>query len=209
MSHPRVNLLKKSERRYQGAVSRRFMLVSIVVTPILLIAVLSGIKLIQYGSIRSDLTASREIWSGLEPRLAVAVEQQRSLKLNREALELFNAWQDSMVPMEALLLDIQRAIPESIQLKRISIRSNVRSSRYRNADDLELNYRLVLNGIAKGPEAVDAASGLRRTLLDQPQLASMFDSMKLSSMRKQRGAEGVDIREFTYEGSSTAPEEEP
>ena len=82
MSYPRVNLIKKTERRYQGAVSRRFTLVSIVVTPILLIALLSGVKLIQYGSIRADLSASREIWKGLEPRL----HQAQPARLNCQPL---------------------------------------------------------------------------------------------------------------------------
>ena len=207
MSCPRVNLLKKSECRYQGAVSRRFMLVSIVVTPILFIAVLSGVKLIQYGGVQADLKASREIWNTLEPRLATSVDQQRGLKTNRQAIGLINGWQESQVRMEELLLDIQEAIPEHVQLMRISIRSDAKSTLYREVDELGLNYRLALQGVSQGEQAEDAVINLRRDLLKKEYLSSIFDSVKLTSMRKRRGADGENMREFSLEGLSTEVEE--
>jgi len=200
MSYPRVNLLKKAERRYQGTVSRRFMLVGIVVTPILFIAVLSGVKLIQYGGVQADLRASREIWSTLEPRLAVASDQQRGLKTNRLAIDLINGWRDSQVSMEGLLLDIQKTIPENIQLTRISIRSEVKTSVYHDVDELELDYRLALQGISQGAQAEDAVINLRKDLLDREYLSATFDAIKLTSMRKRAGRSGENMREFSLEG---------
>lgn len=200
MSYPRVNLLKKSERRYQGTVSRRFMLVGIVVTPILFIAVLSGVKFIQYGGVQADLRASREIWSALEPRLAVARDQQRGLKTNRQAIGLINGWQDSQVSMEGLLLDIQKAIPENVQLTRISIRSEVKASVYHDVDELGLDYRLALQGISQGAQAEYAVINLRRDLLDREYLSATFDAVKLISMRKRAGQSGENMREFSLEG---------
>ena len=200
MSYPRVNLLKKAERRYQGTVSRRFMLVGIVVTPILFIAVLSGVKLIQYSGVQADLRASREIWSTLEPRLAVASDQQRGLKTNRLAIDLINGWRDSQVSMEGLLLDIQKTIPENIQLTRISIRSEVKTSVYHDVDELELDYRLALQGISQGAQAEDAVINLRKDLLDREYLSATFDAIKLTSMRKRAGRSGENMREFSLEG---------
>ena len=207
MSYPRVNLLKKSERRYQGAVSRRFMLVSIVVTPILFIALLSGVKLIQYGGVQADLKASREIWKTLEPKLAVALDQQRGLKTNRQALSLINGWKDSQVSMEALLLDIQEAIPENVRLTRVSIRSEVKASLYRDADELDLDYRLALQGVSQGEQAEDTVINLRRDLLKKEHLSTIFDSVKLISMRKRSGADGENMREFSFEGLGAEGEE--
>jgi hypothetical protein len=200
MNHPRVNLLKKSERRYQGAVSRRFMLVSIVVTPILFIAVLSGVKLIQYGGIRAELAAGREIWRGLEGRLAVAQEQQRGLKTNREAIALLDGWKASQVPMQGLLLDIQQVIPENVQLTRISVRGQSGTSLYRTAEDLGLKYRLTVQGISQGSEAEDSVIQLRKDLLSGGNMASIFDSVNLISMRKRSGIDGENLREFGLEG---------
>lgn len=200
MNYPRVNLLKKSEERYQGAVSRRFMLVSIVVTPILFIAILSGGKLIQYGGVQADLGASREIWKTLEPRLAVSRDQQRGLKANRQAIELINGWQGSQVSMEGLLLDIQKTIPENVQLTRISIRGKVNASVYRDVDELGLDYSLVLQGMSQGAQAEDAVIHLRKDLLTREHLSATFDSLKLISMRKRMGRGGENMREFNFKG---------
>jgi hypothetical protein len=200
MSYPRVNLLKKSECRYQGAVSRRFLLISIVVTPILFIAVLSGVKLIQYGSVQADLKAGREIWGTLEPRLAMALEQQSGLKSNRQAMSLINGWKASQVSMDGLLLDIQKAIPANVQLSRISIRSGAKASVYRTAAELELNYHMALQGVSQGEQAEDAVINLRRDLLEKEYLSTIFDSVKLTSMRKRQGMDGENMRDFSLEG---------
>ncbi|MEN8255459.1 MAG: hypothetical protein ABFR33_08315 [Verrucomicrobiota bacterium] len=192
--------MKKIEQRYQGTVSRRFMLVGTVVTPILFIAVLSGVKLIQYGGVQADLRASREIWGTLEPRLAVASDQQHGLKTNRQAIDLINGWQDSQVSMEGLLLDIQKAIPENVQLTRISIRSEVKTSVYHDVDELELGYRLALQGISQGAQAENAVINLRKDLLDREYLSATFDAVKLTSLRKRAGQSGENMREFSLEG---------
>ncbi len=203
MNYPRVNLLKKSEKRYQGTVSRRFTLVSMVVTPVLLIAILGGVKLIQYGGVQSSLRSSQKIWDSLEPRLALAQEQQRGLKANREAIALINGWKDSQVSMEGLLLDIQNVIPENIQLMRVSIRSEVKTSVYRNGDELGLDYRLALQGVSQGAQAENSVISLRKDLLTKEHLSAIFDSVRLVSMRKHQGKDGENMRQFSFEGRSS------
>ena len=103
MKYPRVNLLKKSEQRYQGAVSRRFMLVSSVITPIILIAILSGVKLIQFAGVQSDLESSRKIWGDLKPRLALHQDEQRCLNGNEKILELIGGWRSTQVSQFGLM----------------------------------------------------------------------------------------------------------
>lgn len=208
MSYPRVNLLKKSERRYQGAVSRRFMLVSIVVTPILFIAILSGVKLIQYGGVKADLKSSEEIWDALEPRLAAARSQQKGLNTNRQVIELIRGWQSTRISMEALMLDIQEAIPENVQLTRVSIRSELKTSVYREIDELKLVYKLSLQGVSQGEQAETSVIRLRRDLLKKEHLSDIFGSIKLSSMRKREKVGGEKMREFSFEGLAAGNEEE-
>ncbi len=200
MNYPRVNLLKKSERRYQGVVSRRFIFVSMVVTPIFLIAILSGIKLVQYNGVQANLKASREIWADLEPQLERFQNQQRGLNTNRQAIDLIQGWRNSQVSMEGLLLDIQQTIPEQIQLTRVSVRSEIKTSVYRNKDELDLDYRLVLQGVSQGAQAEGMVINLRKNLLKKEHLTATFDSVKLTSMRKREGRAGENMREFSLEG---------
>lgn len=206
MNYPRVNLLKKSEQRYQGVVSRRFFLVSIVVTPILFITILSGVKLVQYTAVQSNLKSSREIWSNINPRLNLYTEERRSLSANQRALELITSWQGTQVDYSKLLGEIQVAVPAAIQLTRLAIRSEPKTSVYENPEFFSMDHTLTIQGVAEGERAEDAVIGLRKGLLEPEYMGSTFESIKLSSMRKSVGKAGKSMREFRLEGASSRGE---
>lgn len=202
MNYPRVNLLKKEEQRYQGAVSQRFILVNLVVLPILVIAILSAVKLIQYSSLQSDLKYSREIWATLGSRLERYKEQQRQLNENKQVIDIFQGWQSSQTSMDELLLEIQQSVPLEIQLSRISIRSEEANSVFYKDEDTDLNYHLTLQGVSQGDQAENQVINLRRDLLKKTSLSTIFKSVKLTSMRKSGGNDTDNLREFSLEGTS-------
>ena len=203
MKYPRVNLLKKSEKRYQGVVSHRFLLVSIIVTPILIITIFSGIKLIQYTSVRSSIKTNNEIWNGLKPRLALYKEEQRSLAANKRALVLIAKWKDEQVPLSQLLNEIQDSVPGGIQFTRLAIRGERNANSKSDPDDFTLNYSLTVQGLSMGERAEDAVIGLRKDLLRPDLMKAMFDSVELGYMRKRSGKSGQVGREFSLEGLSS------
>ncbi len=202
MSYPRVNLLKKSEQRYQGAVSRRFMMISVVVTPILLIAVLSGIKLVQYNGIQADLKATREIWTNLEPTLALYKEENRSLAANQKVLSLFVGWRDSQLPLVDLMDELQEVVPRNIQFTRFALRGAVTPGVYEVPEDMQLNFKLQIEGISQGERAEDDVWQFHRDLLSSAGIGAAFKDVELTNMRKRQNAEGLNVREFSIIGSN-------
>jgi hypothetical protein len=202
MNYQRVNLLKKSEQRYQGMVSRRFVLISMVATPILLIALLSGIKLIQYAGVQSELTASRAIWENLEPKLALFNEEKKGLADHRQILSLFEGWQGSQAAVVELLEGIQDSVPDNIQFTRLSLRSDLTRAVYATVDDMALNYKLVIEGLSQGDMAESDVIRLQRELLASEVVESTFESIKLTAMRKRQDAQRITMREFRLEGST-------
>ena len=203
MNSPRVNLLKKSEQRYQGAVSRRFMLVSLVITPIMLVAVLSSIKLIQYSGVKSQLTSSEEIWADLEPRLELYKAENQGLVANKKVMDLFDSWKESQGSFVELLDEIQDTVPENVQFTRLSIRGAQTSVAYADPNDTTLNYELTLEGISQGERAENQVIDFRKDLLAGERMASRFADVKLSSLRKRSGKEGINMREFQLKGESS------
>jgi len=208
MSYPRVNLLKKSEQRYQGAVSRRFILVSAVVSPILLIAVLSGIKLVQYGGIQSDLKANREIWKSLEPKLQLFNKQNQSLQANKQILSLFEGWQESQLPLVDMMGQVQDVVPYNVQFTRFSLRGEISPGTYETPEQMALDYKMLIEGIAQGERAEEDVWRFHRELLDSTTVAASFDTVDLADMRKQRRGSGVNVREFRIVGGNTKGGEE-
>lgn len=206
MNYPKVNLLKKNERRYQGAVSHRFLTISLVVTPILLIAVLSGVKLIQYTGVQSTLRGSRSLWADLEPKLKQYKKENKGLAANRQAIELFEGWDASRGSFVKLLTDVQGAVPENIQFTRLSVRAESGPSVYSEAEEMELNYALVIEGVAEGARAENHVIALRRDLLACEQIGSTFDSMKLASLRKRDKKGGGEAQVFRLVGATAEVE---
>lgn len=202
MNYQRVNLLKKNEQRYQGVVSRRFILVSLVATPILLIAVMSGLKLVQYTGVQSELRASREIWKTLEPKLALFNEEKKGLADNRRILSLFEGWQVSQAPVIELLTGIQDSVPDNIQFTRLSLRSDLTRAVYGTAEDMALNYKMVIEGLSQGDMAESDVIELQRELLACEVVESTFDTIKLTAMRKRQDAKRLAMREFRLEGTT-------
>jgi hypothetical protein len=202
MSYPRVNLLKKSEQRYQGAVSRRFITISIVVTPILFVALLSGIKLVQYTGVQSDLKASREIWINLEPKLALFNEENRSLAANRQILALFDGWRDSQLPIVELMDEVQDAVPANVQFTRFMLRSKVEPGTYLSPEEMQLRFALQIDGISQGERAEEEVWKFHKDLLATVGIAKEFEVVELSGMRKRQNADGRSEREFKIVGAN-------
>ncbi len=202
MSYPRVNLLKKSEQRYQGAVSRRFITISVIVTPILFIAVLSGIKILQYTWVQADLKASREIWTNLEPKLALFNEKNRSLAANRQMLALFEGWQNSQLPMVDLMNEIQDAVPMNVQFSRFSLKAEVAPAIYRTPEKMRLKFALQIDGIAQGDRAEEDVWKFHKDLLASEGIAKEFNVVDLTGMRKRKSSDGYAVREFRIVGAN-------
>lgn len=202
MNYPRVNLLKKNEQRYQGAVSRRFVLVCVVVVPILFITTLSGIKLIQYTSVQSSLKSNRELWASLEPRLKSYMAERKSLSENQRAMELIEGWKDTQLPLSNLLSEIQDSVPANVQLTRVSIRNESGKSVYDKPTDFSKEYSLAIQGVAQGERAEEVVIALLKDLLKTEHMGATFESAKLGSMRKRIGTDGQTMQEFRLDGSS-------
>ncbi|VGO20075.1 hypothetical protein [Pontiella sulfatireligans] len=200
MTCPRVDFLKKNELRYQGAVSLRFIFVGIVVTPVLFIAILSGVKLIQYSGVQSELKASHEIWADLEPRLKLYQDESHGVAVNQQALDLFDGWTNAQVSFVGLLSGIQDIVPSEIQFTRLSIQSETKTSIHKNASNLGLDYKLLIEGVSQGQQAENEVIAFRKNLLDRQEVADVFDSIILASMRKRSAAAGSVLREFRLEG---------
>jgi hypothetical protein len=190
----------KSERRYQGAVSHRFLLVGLVVTPILIIAALSTVKLVQYGTVKSSLRQHRQIWEKLEPKVTLFKEERGGLAANETAMDLYDGWNGSKVSFVKLLDDIQKTVPEDIQFTRLSLRSNPQSSVYREPDELPLRYTLMIQGLSQGSQAENNVILMRKSLMQGDLIGSTFASIRLASMRKHQSRDGLIIRDFQLEG---------
>ena len=107
MIYPRVNLLKKSELRYQGAVSWGFILLCGIGIPVLLIFFGVGLSFVHRASIKSQLESSQALWENLDPRLEAYKKGAMVLSTNQKIIELFQGWDTSRISFVKLLDEVQ------------------------------------------------------------------------------------------------------
>ena len=202
MKYPYVNLLNKSEKRYQGLVDRRFLLFCFVVAPVICGAMFSGIKWLQYSGLKGDLKYSQSSWESLEPKLGLYQSEKKVFDTNARAEELIHAWDSAQVPMSKLLVELQGLVPDNVQLSRLVVRSDPGSSVYENSEDFKLQYSISIQGSAEGDRAEGTVIQLRKSLLKPEVMGATFKSSNLKSMKAVQSKDGKAMRKFILEGSA-------
>lgn len=183
----RVNLLKASERRYQGPVSGRFIGFVVIFTT-LAASILFGYHLIYTGhQRRAELERARDFWSKLEPRHKEVLEiRSRSSDINKLHEEL-SVWEHSRTDWAALLTELQRATPATVQLTNLSASDAVvdRVDSDEKPDPYRI-LRLSINGRSLGQTSESVVirfiNSMRELELDK----EVFDTVTLNSMQSDR-----------------------
>jgi hypothetical protein len=171
-----INLLKKSEQRYQGIVSMKVMAVgsvSLLVGISLLAFLLAGISKM---TLSSNLQRARQEWKMLEPKAAVLRAAQAASTANRKTLSELKSWSAvASLPMYEVLRSVQENIPDQMELWHFS-------AGITQPDEKEpLTYKFRISGTAIGElTAVEA----KRKLNADAELRSFCGEVKLISSKR-------------------------
>ncbi|MDZ8119389.1 hypothetical protein [Pontiella agarivorans] len=196
MKYPRVNLIKKNEQRYQGIVSRNFILLIGIGTPLIIIALIAVTLLMQHLSVQSQLASSKAVWETFEPRIKAFRKEKAGLITTGKIMGLFEGWEQSQTSIVDLMDDVQVCVPSNVQFSRMSILSGKKSTIFKNADELKLHYSLTIDGVAVGEQAESQVLLLQRQLQASHPVSSVFDSLKLASMRNKLRSDNTAMSEF-------------
>ena len=202
MNYPRVNLIRKSERRYQGLVSRGFIITACTGIPTMVFALIFGLLYSQKMSVGAELQSARTMWKNYEPRLKEYRLEKAGLTTSGKIMGLFDGWVKSRHSFLDLLEEVQDGTPANVQYARLSIRAGSSEAIYKTAEELKLKYDLVLSGVAQGEAAENEVIRLQKKLLAGQEVGSTFDTLKLASMRNSATAAGTPVRQFSLVGSS-------
>jgi hypothetical protein len=184
-----VDLLKKTERRYQGIVSMKVMVlgsVSVLAGTTMLVLSLAGIS---RATQNANLKRARREWERVSPQAAVIRANGAAAENNRKTLERLDLWaKGGSAAMYKILREVQSEIPEMIQLQ--SLRAGILES---DAEGQPAYYILRLSGRALGElVAVDA----KRKLSSNQDIVGFCGDVRLISSEREAG----DVWTFALEG---------
>ena len=184
----RIDFLKKTERRYQGIVSTKVMVLgSISVLAGTTMLVLS-LAMISKATQTANFKRAQREWDRLNP-LATAVRQNGvAAEENLKTLARIDAWvKGGSVPMYTILKEVQREIPAMIQL------NNLRAGILEGEEGEPSSYLLRLSGRALGElVAVEA----KRKMTDNESVRAFCGNIRLVSSGREAG----DVWTFALEG---------
>jgi hypothetical protein len=153
----RVNLLNKTERRYQGIVSMKVMVLgslSVLVGTTVVVLSLAGIS--QAGQ-KANLKRSRLEWDRISPQAEAVRVKGIAAEKNQKTLARLDVWvKGGNAPMYQILREVQKEIPAAIQLK--SLRAGIMKGEDKNQSDF---YMLRLSGTDDEMVGTTAASALK------------------------------------------------
>lgn len=215
----RVNLLKESEYRYQGAVSSLFIVRTSMATLIAFSAVFVLMGVTRYRTARADLAACREIWRMREPMYNQVLAMKQDLATFKKQQQELAGWGLSRINWYDPLLELQAIVPPSLQLKRLNVRGEMELGRRVVEADAEggpakaaaaatgitpsRQFFISLDGKALGKMAEDVVVQFVRTLDSSRKIKPLLQTIKLQSLQRDTSASGKEAsRTFTIEATT-------
>jgi len=187
-----VDLLKKTERRYQGIVSMKVMImgsVGVLAGTTMLVLSLAGIW---RATQNANLKRAHREWARLSPMSAAVRANGMAAEANQKTIARMDVWaKGGSVPMYTILRETQRDIPERIQL------NNLYAGILEGDEEAPSYYVLRLSGRALGElVAVEA----KRKLTRNKNVQGFCGNVRLVSSEREAG----DVWTFALEGRRLA-----
>lgn len=173
-----VNLLKKTERRYQGIVSMKVILLGSgsLFAAITILAYLLAV--ISKMTLNSELDHARNEWARLEPSVVALRATQAAIESNNKTLSAIERWSKDIQPsMYSILRAVQKNVPAQMALYHFS------ASMEQDGED-HADYVLRMSGTANGELTAVAA---KRQLSDDAKLSGFYGEIKLVSSQRHFG----------------------
>jgi hypothetical protein len=203
----RVNLLKPSEFRRQGAVSGPFILRVSVGSILAFITLFSLLGAIQYRIAHQDLLACREIWRLREPLYNQIQAMKEDLATEKKLQQELKGWAASRLEWLDPLIELQQIVPASLQLKHLSVRGETEIRQAAPPPEMTeeggtalaaappsiiptRRFYLNLDGRATGRMAEDVVVQFVREIGRADLLKSFLESVKLQSLQRDSSQAG-------------------
>ncbi|HKL20530.1 MAG TPA: hypothetical protein VJ904_01915 [Tichowtungia sp.] len=192
----RIDFLKKSERRYQGIVSTKVMVLSSIGVLLGTSLIVVSMAMITKASQAASYRRTNQEWERLSPLAAAARQNEAAMNKNQKTLDRIHAWgKGGSAPTYAILREVQQEIPDQMELR------NLQAGILEDGADEPPVYILRLSGRIFGEMvAVDT----KRKLTENEVIHDFCGNIRLVSSGRESG----DIWTFVLEGRR-AQEETP
>lgn len=215
----RVNLIKDTELRHVGMVSRSFLIRVSSITAVTVLALFLIIFIGRYKLVQQQLTGARDRWETLKPAYDRVRVLRQDLVDRRKIMGELTGWSKSRINWVTPLTELQQTVPPTIQLTKLLIRGEFSmkepkvtappSDPGKPPPEIPATpmrrYFINIYGRASGTLADQVVIHFVRTFRQMPALHEILEGVKLQRLQKEadgdKGNEQPD-RSFEIEGVS-------
>ena len=215
-----VNLLHDDERRYQGLVSRKFILLVSSGLGLGLLVMVGGFAVSSFLGTRQEWNTLQTRWQETGPRYKKYLTKQQEQNRVKAVFGELNGWNHGRLPMAELMLEVQRTVaPYPIQFSRVTVAGETTlvqppAPKPPPADASATNappakppppiparrWRITISGRVFGERGHTDVVALTEQLQANPRLAELWESVRLQSLTRATGTERRGEQMFSIEG---------
>lgn len=185
----RIDLLKNSEKRYQGPVSGRFIGFLSIFLLLATVLLTASYALFTMYLRKGQLDWARDSWKFLEPRYNNLIEVRNSNSEIDDLLKELKGWNTSALPTTDLLEEFQRITPENIQFTRLNLRDDMREPKGAPPEGEKIAaYRICrvgISGLSHGSKSESAVIDFISDLHRAGDTDAFFSAVTLNAMQKE------------------------
>jgi len=202
----RIDLLKNSEKRYQGPVSGRFIGFLSIFSLLATVLLIASYVLFSMYLRKGQLEWARDSWDFLEPRYKNLIEIRKSTAEIENLLEELKGWSNSSLPASDLLSEFQLINPDTIQFLRLNLRDSIREPKGAPPEGEKVAAyricRLSISGLSHGNQSESAVIDLIADLRQIADTNTFFNTVTLNAMQKEEVSATTRSFSISAEGSS-------
>lgn len=185
----RVDFLLDSEKRYQGRVGGRFIVVSASATILAIFVLFVFFQFVAYRQLKGDIQKS-------DATLAIMLPREEGIKKVRAETAIWtgmsaelDGWRNSRTPVSGVLLRVQQAVPENMQILQMILRDDL-TAPARSGKETRLEprrvFRVRIEGRAVGAGGEqDVARFIQKLNTPEKDGAPPFQSVTLLSIQAE------------------------
>lgn len=215
-----VNLLHDDERRYQGLVSRKFIVLISLGLGVGLLVMVGGLLVSNFLGTRQEWNLLQERWRETEPRYKKYLVQDKERSRVKAMVGELNGCNHGRLGMHDFMLDLQRAVATyPIRFSRVSIsaEASLVQAPVPKAPPLDVSvtnappvkppppipahrWHVTMTGRVFGERGHLDAVAFTEQLKRQSRLAELWESVRLQNLSPVAGSENRGQQIFTIEG---------
>ncbi len=178
----RVDLILETERRSASVVSGKSLVrVAYIVAPILVVLIVAWIVVATI-SLGRELSDLQERWKTDEPKKEKAALLRKQLGVNKDIDKEVAGWGKSRLRWHDLLLEIQKQVPPTIQLRDLKITQNLVITNNAPARV----FRMTLQGTAVGNDPEFNKANVQALKVRLEKIPVFYDVMEAGGVRVER-----------------------